>query len=117
MKKNEEVLLRKTYAKLLKHQNALGMSDWNIKLAININSEKEEFAEVKPCYPTKTAKITLYDLTDLDDTLVHELMHCKVSGMKDSYEEALDKYHELVKDLITNKEESFVNEMTKVILK
>lgn len=112
--KETVMMLHKKLKPILK---MLGMSDWNIVISLELNKDKDFFAEVIPTYQIKSAKLMIYKLEDLEDTLTHEMLHCKISGLKEMYVDALDKYHNTIKDLMDAREETFINDLTKVILK
>jgi hypothetical protein len=110
---DEDKLHRKVRKQINHTLKRLGMEDWNVELAFDLDTEKTEFAEVIPVYNTKCYRMIIYNLKDLEDTLIHELLHCKMAGLVDAYDDALEKYHMAVKSLIESQEETLVNDLAK----
>lgn len=109
--------MSKEHDKLLKEwQNRLGLQDWYIVLKTNCRPENMAMSDVEGCSTrvesTKSVAIDILDESffpdnavarpyDFEETLVHELLHCKLSVI-DEYDEYSIKHrvvHQLVDDL------------------
>ena len=110
---NENKVHKKVRKQINHTLKRLGMEDWNVELAFDLDAESAVFAEVIPIYNTKRCRMIIYNLKDLEDTLIHELLHCKMAGLVDAYDEALEGYHKAIKSLIENQEETLVNDLAK----
>ena len=105
-----------THEKLLREwQNRLGLQDWYIILKTNCRPENMAMTDVEGCTTwtesTKSAWIDILDEQffpehaaarpyDFERTLVHELLHCKLSML--AGDESTTRYrlaHQIVDDL------------------
>lgn len=100
--------------KLLKEwQHRLGLDDWRIKLFDNCKPDDMELSDVAGCVDWsesgKTAKIEIIDSQfygerivpfDYEKTLIHELLHLKLSLVSDEVVDIQARYmHQIIDDL------------------
>ena len=94
-------------------QNRLGLQDWRIKLVDNCTPEEMTLSDVAGCTDwseaIKTARIEIIDPKyygerivpfDYEKTLIHELLHLKLSLVSDSVTDLQSRYmHQIIDDL------------------
>lgn len=110
---------RKLRPKLNKWMKTLGMSDWNIVLACDIDETNDDKMDVETdkC-EYKKAKLTVYKIKpSIEADLIHELLHLKIGLLTGAYKKALEKQHETIQELIDQNEERVVTDMEIELMK
>ena len=98
---------------LLEWQNRLGLQDWRIKIVDCCKPNEMQISDVAGCTEwsesTKAARIEIIDPLyygdriypfDYEKTLIHELLHLKLSIVSDNVPEFQARYmHQIIDDL------------------
>ena len=109
-------LITKTIEELIKE---LDLYSWSIKIKYcpNDRPDKSTIAEVDMEALYKTATITVYEIrkNKLKLDLRHELLHCKLGVIKESYETAIDNLVNVLKEALQGHEETIVEDFNRML--
>ncbi len=101
----------------------LDMEDWDIQVACKIGQRTKDDEKTLMEVDTdkseyKKTKITVYEISkNVEDDLIHELLHCKIGIMTGAYKKAMTQYEALIGELILHDEERVVSDLQRTISK